>query len=57
MSTAAVTETALGLTLRASSAQAPGTVCIALYLGPSQLGAFMQVLTPWLPNFNPNIFR
>ena len=57
MSTAAVTETALKLTLRASSAQAPGTVCIALYLGPSQLGAFMQVLTPWLPNFNPNIFQ
>ena len=46
MSTAAVTETALKLTLRASSAQAPGTVYVASYPGPSQLDLYMHVLTP-----------
>lgn len=46
MSTAAVTETALKLTLRASSAQAPGTVYVALYPGLSQLDPYMHALTP-----------
>ena len=45
MSTAAVTEIALKLTLRASSAQAPGTVYVASHPGPSQLGLYMHART------------